>query len=159
VRAHQPAVLADLDRERVDPDEGVGAGVEGPLPERGDLRVEVAGHLRDPRARQRLDSELLGQPLHTAGRDAEQVCGGDHGDQGLFGAATVGQQPVREVGALAQLLHGELDGAGAGVPVPGAVAVAPVDPLLAALPVSGAAHLVGLGGHHHVRHRGDHLPE
>lgn len=106
---HEP-VLADLHHQGVEPDEGVGAGVEGPLPERADLRVEVGGHLGDLRARQRRDAELFGEALHPSGRHAEQAGGGDDGDQGMLGAAAVGEQPVREVGALAQLRDGELAG-------------------------------------------------
>ena len=71
VHVHDPAGLADLDRERVDPDVRVRACVERALPKRGDLGVKVRGHLRDLRARQRLDPELLGEALHSPGADAE----------------------------------------------------------------------------------------
>lgn len=71
VHVDHAAVLADLHDQGVYPDEGVGPLVEGPLAERGDLGVEVGGHLRDLRAGQRLDPELLGQALHPAGRDTE----------------------------------------------------------------------------------------
>jgi hypothetical protein len=47
VHVHDPAVLADLDRERVDPAERVRAGVERTLPEGADLGVEVGSHLAD----------------------------------------------------------------------------------------------------------------
>lgn len=42
---------SDLDREHVDPDEGVGAGIQRTFAERGDLGVKVRGHLADLRAR------------------------------------------------------------------------------------------------------------
>ena len=67
----------------------------------------------------RLDPELLGELLHPPRGDPEQVGGRDDGDQGLLGAAAMGQQPVREVGAVAQLGHRELDGARPGCPSPG----------------------------------------
>ena len=60
------AGLAHLDRQRVDPHERVRTGVERTRPERRDLPVEVRGHLRDFRAGQRLDPELLGQPAPPA---------------------------------------------------------------------------------------------
>ena len=129
VHVDHPAVLAHFHGERVDPTERVGAGIQRSLAKGGDLGVEVRGHLADLRARQGLDAELVGQLLHPPRRDSEQVGGGDDGDQGLLGAAAVGQQPVREIAALAQLGHRELDGPGAGVPVPGPVAVASVGAL------------------------------
>jgi hypothetical protein len=60
---------------------------------------------------------------------------------------------VREVTALPQLGHGELDGARAGVPLARAVAIAVVDPFITDLPVLGAAQGVGLRGHEHVGER------
>jgi hypothetical protein len=117
VHVDHTAVLADLDRERVDPAKRVRAGVQRPVAERGDLGVEVRGHLTDLRTRQGLDPQLFGQPFHPPGGHAEQVGGGHHGDQGLLGPAAMGQQPLRKVGAVAQLGHGELDGPGAGVPL------------------------------------------
>ena len=159
VHVDHPPVLADLHRQRVDPAERVRPGVQRPGTERRYLRVEVAGHLADLRTGQRLDPQLLGQPFHPPGRDAQQIGGGDHGDQGLLGTAAMCQQPVREERALAQLGHRQLHGAGTGVPLPGAVAVALVGPLGAAFAIVGAADLVGLGGHHRVRQRCDHLPQ
>jgi hypothetical protein len=152
-----PAVLADLDRQRIDPHERVRPRIQRPLAERGDLGVEVRGHLRDLRARQALDPELLGEALHPPRGHAEQVGGGHHGNQGLLGAAAVSQQPVREERARPQLRHGELDGAGAGVPLAGPIPIALVGPLRTALSIVGATDLVGLGGHHRVGERRDHL--
>ena len=71
VHVDHTAVLADLDRQRVDPDERVRPGIEWALAERGDLGVEMGCHLRDLRARQRLDPELLGEALHPPGADAK----------------------------------------------------------------------------------------
>lgn len=153
------AVLADLDRERVDPDERVRPGIQGALPERADLGVEMSGHLRDLRARQALDPELLGQPLDPPGRDPEQIRGGHHGDQGLLGSAAMHQQPVREERALTQLRDRQLHGASTGVPLPRPIAIAPVGPSIAALAIASAANLVGLRGHHRVGERGDHLAQ
>jgi collagen type II alpha len=159
VHVHHPPGLAHLHRERVHPHERVRPLIQGALAERADLGVEVGGHLADLRAGQRLHPELFGEPLHPPRADPEQVGGGHHGDQGLLGPAAVSQQPVGKERALPQLGHRELDGPRAGVPLPSPVAVAPVRPLLAALTPTGAADLVGLGGHHRVRQRGDHLAQ
>jgi hypothetical protein len=67
VHVHHTAVLADLHDQGVDPDERVGPLIERTLAERGDLGIEMGSHLADLRPRQRLDPELLGQPLHAAG--------------------------------------------------------------------------------------------
>jgi len=159
VHVDHPPVLADLHPQRINPAERVRPGIQRPVAERGDLGIEMAGHLRHLRARQRLDAQLLSQLLHPPGGHPEQIGGGHHGDQGLFGAAAVGQQPFREVAALAQLGHRELDRARAGVPLAGPVAVAAVAALGAAFAVVGAAELIGLRGHQRVGHHGHHLPQ
>jgi hypothetical protein len=148
--------LADLLRQRVDPDERVRAGVQGPVKEGGDLLVQVLGHRTDLGLRQLRHPQGLGELLHLAGGDTEEVGGGDHRDQGLFGPAASLEEPVREVAALPQLGNGELDGPGAGVPLARATAVAVVDSLVADLPVFGVAEGVGLGGHEGVGERFDH---
>src|SRR5581483_7882576 len=43
--------------------------------------------------------QLLSQPLHSPGGHSQQVGSRDHGDQGLLGPATMGEQPVRKVRA------------------------------------------------------------
>ena len=53
----------ELHRQRLDPHERVGARIQRAGAERGDLSVQVTGHLADLGARQALDPELLGQPL------------------------------------------------------------------------------------------------
>ena len=159
VHVDHAGVFADFDRQRISPHKGVRAGIQRPLAKRLDLGVEVRGHLTDLRARQRLHSELLGQPLHPPRRHAQQIRRGDHGDQGLLGAAPMRQQPVRKIGTLPQLRDRQLHGAHPGIPVSAAVTIAPIDPLITALTVAGAAHLVSLRGHHRVSERSNHLPE
>ncbi|GAA3228032.1 hypothetical protein GCM10020256_39880 [Streptomyces thermocoprophilus] len=150
------AALADLLGERVDPDERVRAGVQGPVTEGCDLLVQVLGHRADLGLRQLRHPEGLGELLDPAGGDTEQVGGGDHRDQGLLGPAAALEKPVREVAALPQLGNGELDGPGAGVPLARAIAVAMVDAFLADLPVFGVAEGVSLGGHEGVGECLDH---
>lgn len=156
VDVDDPAAFADLLGERIDPDERVRAGVQGPVAEGCDLIVQVLGHRADLGLGQLGDAEGLGELLDSAGGDPEQVGGGDHRDQGLFGPATSFQQPVREVAALPQLGDGELDGPGAGVPLARAIAVAMVDSFLADLPVFGVAEGVGFRRHERVGERLDH---
>src|SRR5262249_55182072 len=73
-------------------------------------------------------AELLDQLLHPAGRDTGEVGVGDHRHERLLRPAARLQQPVREVAALPQLRHRQLDRADLGVPVTLAVAVAAADP-------------------------------
>lgn len=79
------AALADLLRQRVDPDEGIGVGLQWPVAESGELLIQVLGHRGDLGFRQLSDAERPGEFLDAAGRDTEQVGGGDHRDQGLLG--------------------------------------------------------------------------
>ena len=59
--------------------------------------------------------------------------------------------PLREVlGALTQLRDRQLDRGGAGVELPGSVAIAAVDPLLRNRAVGSATDRVGLSRHHSV---------
>jgi hypothetical protein len=58
------AVFAGLDHQGVGPHERVVGGVEGPVAERLDLRVQMGGHLRDLTLGQRGDTQLLDELLH-----------------------------------------------------------------------------------------------
>jgi hypothetical protein len=69
---------------------------------------------------------------------------------GGLGAAAAFEQPVREVGAGAQLGDRDVHRADPGVEVPVPVTVAHVDPLRAPGTVLGAADRVGLGTHQRV---------
>ena len=129
VDVDHPAALADLHRQRVRGHERVRARVQRPGAEVLDMGVELRGHHRDLRLRQPGDAEGLDQLLHPPGRDPEQVAGRHHRDQRPLGPPAPLEQPVREVGALAQLGDRDLHRAGPGVEVPGPVAVAGVDPL------------------------------
>ncbi|SNR99771.1 hypothetical protein SAMN06272737_1612 [Blastococcus mobilis] len=159
VHVDHPAALADLEHQGVGGDEGVGPGIQRPVAELGDLRVEVPGHLADLGLAQPGDAQALDQLLHPAGGDAEQVAGGDHGGQRPLGPAAALEQPVGEVRPGAQLGDRHLQRAGAGVELPGPVAVAAVRAGLAALAIAGAADCIGLGRHERVDERGEHLPQ
>ena len=85
--------------------------------------------------------------VDPAGRDALDVGLLDHGEQGALGAPARLEQG-REVAALAQLRDLQLDAAGARVPAPRPVAVAPGAALGAALAVGGAGLRGDLGPRH-----------
>ena len=154
-----PAALADLHRERVCGHERVRALVEWSGPEVLDVRVELLGHHADLRLGQPGDAQRVDELLHASGRDPEQVAGRDHGRQCPLGSPAPLEEPVREVGPLVQLGDRDLHAAGAGVEVPGPVAVAGVGPLRRALPVGSAADRVGLGRHQRLHERVQHRPE
>ena len=153
------AALADLHRQRVRGQERVGAGVQWAGAEVLDVGVELACHHRDLRLGEPGDAEGLDQLLHPSGGDPEQVAGRDYGGQRSLGPPAALEQPVREVGTLAQFRDRDLHGPGAGVEVPGPVAVAGVGPLRTALPIGGPADRVGLGRHQRRHERGQHAAQ
>ena len=111
-RVDHPVVVADLHRQRVRGHErerprlGQRAGGQ-----RGDLLVEVGGHPGDLRLRQRGDPQGLDQLVHAVGRDAEQVAGRHHRDQRSLRALAALEQPLGEVGPLAELGDRHVEGA------------------------------------------------
>ena len=119
------AALADLHRQRVGGHEGERpGGVEGPVAELLDVLVEVGGHPRHLGLRQRVDAQGLDQLVHPPGGHPGEVAVRDDGDQRGLGALAALEQPLGEVGALAQLGDRDVDGADPGVQVAVAVAVA-----------------------------------
>ena len=132
VHRHHPAALADLEDQRVGGHERERAAVsQRSGAELLDVLVELVGHHRDLRLRQPGDAQGLHQLVHPPGRDPEQVAGRHHAGQRPLGALAPLQEPLGEVGALAQLGDRDVEGAGAGVEVAVPVAVAAVDPLRA----------------------------
>jgi hypothetical protein len=101
VHVHGAAVLADLQHQRVRGHERIRAGVQRPGPERLHLRVQIRGHHRHLRLRQRGDAQRRDQLLHPPRGHPEQIRRGHHRDQRRLGAAAALQQPVREVAAVA----------------------------------------------------------
>ena len=133
------AALSDLLGQGVEPDVGVGTGVEGAVAEGAHRLVEGLGQLRDLGLGDPVDAHGLDHVVDPAGGDPFDVALGDHRDQGPLGPAPGLDEPVGEVAAGAQLGDGQLDRAGPGVPAPRAVAVARVDPLGGDLAVAGVA--------------------
>ena len=100
--ADDAPALAHAHRQGVEPQVGIGAIVEGPGAEGGDLLVEAPRHLRDLALGDALDAEGLHEAIDTARRDAAHVALGDHGDEGALGTPAALEQPVGEVAAAAQ---------------------------------------------------------
>ena len=104
-----PAVLPDLPprasghRQRIGGDEAERAGLgERTAAERGDLLIKVGVHPGDLRLRQAGDAEGLHELVDPAGRDAQQIAGRHHTDEGRLGSFAAFQQPVGEVAAAAR---------------------------------------------------------
>jgi len=148
------AAFADLHRQRVGGHEREGAGrAEGPVAEVLDELVEVGGHPGDLGLRQRVDPQRLDELVHAAGADAGEVAVRDHGDQRGLGSFAALEEPLGEVGALAELGDRDLDGADPGVQVTVAVAVALARaPRCRAAPL-GADDGVGIGRQERVDDR------
>jgi hypothetical protein len=155
----RPPTLPALDHQRIKRHVRVGRTVERSAPEVLDDRIEALRQPRDLALRHPLDAQLLHQLLHPPRRDAGQVRVGDHRHERLLSPAARLQQPVREVRALAQPRHRELDRADPRVPVALPVAVAAVDPLRRALTVTSAAHGLRVGAHQSFRELLDHRPQ
>src|SRR6266542_4946772 len=68
-----PAVLADLLGERIEPDVRVGSAVQRPAAEVLHRLIELLGHLRDARLGDPLDPEVTHQALDSPRRDAPDV--------------------------------------------------------------------------------------
>jgi hypothetical protein len=151
--------LTDLLGQGVHPHERIRAGIQRPGAERGHLGVQDLAHLRDLALGDSLDPELIDQLVHPPRRDAQQVGGGHHRDQSLFGATTALQQPLWEVRAGPQLGDGQLNRPRTGIPLPFPVTVTPADPLTAAFAVAGPAHRIGFSAHQRLGHRLDHRPQ
>jgi len=155
---HSPALANPL-RHGVKGYVGVGPAVKGPVPEVGHHGVEALGHLRNRRAGDPLDAHGLDHVVDTAGRDALHVALGHHRHQGPLGPPAGSQEPLGQVGVMAQLGDGQVHGPGPGVKGPGPVAVAGVDPLGGSLAVAGAADGAGLGRHEDLGEGLDHLSD
>jgi hypothetical protein len=122
---HSP-VLADLHHQSVRRNERVRTLVQGPGAERGDLLVEVLGHLRHLGVGQPGGPRGAHQRVHPAGGHPEHIAGLDHRGQRRFGMPSPFHQPLREQRAIAQLRDGDIQGAGSGVQVGVAVHIATV---------------------------------
>jgi hypothetical protein len=95
-----PPALADLHRQRIDPQEGIGAGVQGPVTPGIDQLIQLAADPRHLRLGDAVDAHRPGHVLDPPGRHSFHIALGHHRGQGPLGAAAWLQQ-AREVAALA----------------------------------------------------------
>jgi hypothetical protein len=153
------AALADLLGHGVERHVGVGAAVEGPVPERCHLGVQVGGHPGHLRLGQLLDPQGLHEPLDPAGRHAPYVALGHHRHQRPFGPPSRLEQPTRVVAALPDLGDGQIDRAHPCVELARPVTVAAVGPLRSDLTETGVAQHIHLGGHEPLGERAHHLTQ
>ena len=145
-----PAAVADLQVGRVQPQVGPlafqRAGEEGVH-----ALVDVLAQLGDGALRDAGQAHRLHQLVHAPGRDAADPRLLDDGDQRLL-AHLPGLEEGREVGALAQLRHPQLERAEPGVERALAEAVAVVQPLRAALVPPGADQAFHVALHQQLQH-------
>jgi hypothetical protein len=94
-----------------------------------------------------IDAHRLYDVVHPAGRDPLYVALANDLGECSFCPPARFEQPARVVAAFPQLGHGQVHGAGPGVEVPVAVAVAGVHSVGTALAVTGATDGIGLGRH------------
>lgn len=103
-RVDHAVTFTDLHRQRVGGHERERAGItNGSVAEVLDDGIQVGGHARDLGLRQAVDAEGLDQLVHAArGHASEVAVGHDRDQRGLRTLAAL-QEPLGEVGALAEL--------------------------------------------------------
>ncbi len=153
------AALPALHDERVQRHVRVRGAVQGAGAELLDDLVEALGEPRDLALGHPLHPELLHELLHPPGRHAGEVGVGDHRHERLLRTPARLQQPIREVRALPELRHRELDRPDPRIPRPLPVPVTAVDPLKAPLTPPGTANRVGVRAHHPLGHLLHHRPQ
>ncbi len=152
-----PAVLADLHVGRVEPEIGPVA-LDRPVEEGLHLAVDLLAQPADLALGDAGHAHRLDQLIDRAGRDALDVGFLDDGGERLLGHAPRLEE-AREVAASPELGDPELDGAGPGLPVPIAVAVALRQPLGALLAIGRTGELADLQLHQPLGGKADHLAQ
>ena len=139
------SAFADLHRQRVGGDERERARLgEGTVAEVLNDRVQIRGHAGDLGLREPVDPEGLDELVHPARADTGEVAVGDNGDQRRFRPLAPLEQPLREVGSLAELGNRDVHGADAGVQIAVAVPVALSRPARIGAAVLGTDYRVGI---------------
>ena len=118
--------------------------------ELADPLVDVLAQLRHRALRDPAQPHGLHQLVHAAGRDAADPRFLDHDHQRLLGGLA-GLEEAREVAALPQLRHPQVESAKAGVERPVTVAVTPGRAFAAALMPTGTDQAVDIGLHDQLK--------
>ena len=146
---HDAPALAHLQIGGIQPDIGPFAG-QRTVQELADPLVDVLAQLRHRALRDPAQPHGLHQLVHAAGRDAADPRFLDHGHQRLLGGLA-GLEEAREVAALPQLRHPQVESAKAGVERPVTVAVTPGRAFAAALMPTGTDQAVDIGLHDQLK--------
>jgi hypothetical protein len=123
-----------------------------------DLVVDFSAQPADLAFRNAGHAHCFDQIIDRARRYSLNVGLLDHRGERLLGHAARFQKG-REITALAQLRDAQLDGSGAGLPNPVAIAVAVIDAVRAALPMRGASQVLDFQLHQSLRGKTDHLAQ
>jgi hypothetical protein len=145
--------------EGVEPDVGIGGGVEGSVAESLDDFVQALGELGDLGFRETVEAQGLDQVIDISSGDALDIGFTDDGDESFLTPAPGLEEPVRVVGAGAELWDGEVDGADAGIPSAIPVSVAVVGPLGHTAAIGGPAEGIRFGAHELLCELGHHRSE
>jgi hypothetical protein len=146
---HDPAALAHLQVGGVQPDIGP-FPVQRSVQELADPLVDVLAELRDGALRDATEAHGLHELIHPAGRDAADPSLLDHGDQRLL-RGLAGLEEAREVAALPQLRHTQVQSAQAGIERAIAIPVPPGRALSAALVPARADQAFNIGLHDQLK--------
>ena len=130
--------------------------LDRPIEESGDALVDLAAQARHLAFRDARHAHGLDQIIDRAGRDALNIGLLDHRGQRLLDGPARFQER-REVAALAQLRHLEIDSADPGLQRSVAVAVPAVDPLGRPGMKAGAARRLRFQVHQPLQGKGQHV--
>ena len=132
---------------------------QGTVQKLADPLVDILAQLRDRAFRDAAEAHGLHQFVHAAGRDAADPCLLDDGDQRLF-RGFPGFQEAREIAALPQLRHSQVQRAQTGIESALSIPVPPSGAFAAALMPAGADQPVDIALHDQLQHRlGDRAKE
>ena len=147
--ADDPATLAHLQIGGVQPDIGPFAG-ERTVQELADPLVDILAQLRDRALRDAAQPHGLHQIVDASGRNTADPGFLDHRHQRLL-RGLAGLEEAREVAALPQLRHPQVQRAQTGVEGAIPIAVAPGRALAAAFMAAGADQAVDIGLHDQLK--------
>jgi hypothetical protein len=147
---HDPSALAHLQVGRIQPDVGPLAGQRA-VQELADALVDVLAQLRDRALRDAVQPHRLHQLVDAAGRDATNPRLLDDGNQRLL-RGLAGIEEAREVAALPELRHPQVQPAQTGIESALSIPVAPGRAIAAAFMTASADDAFHIGLHDQLQH-------